>query len=160
MSDLTRTERVTVDGVTELLTRYVTAYVHGDRDGFSACFAREVSMAVGDEFLSSRELRERRGGERHYFERRRGHWRPPIGTTLSVRPINAVAALGRVRWVYPPTSTGLQYQNVSLYLCALTGDGWRIVVVTTPTDSGETLVAGNETHLEWDLPGWEIFQDG
>lgn len=139
-----------------LLTRYVTAYVHADKEGFSACFHRDVSMAAGDTFLSKGELGKRRAGAAHYFDSRKGHWTPPVRTTISVAPINRVAALGKVRWMYPATSTGLEYSNVSMYLCVLSGEEWLIHMVTTPSEAGEALVCGYCVHHEWDAERWPI----
>ncbi|HSK79646.1 MAG TPA: hypothetical protein VLQ45_24540 [Thermoanaerobaculia bacterium] len=149
-------EQAVVEGVSALLTRYVTAYVHADKAGFSSCFHKDVSMAAGDTFLSRTDLREQREGAPHYFDTRVGHWSPPLRTTLSVSPINRVAALGKVRWMYPATSTGLEYLNVSLYLCVLAGGEWKILMVTTPTEAGEELVTGPRIHLSWDVPRWPI----
>jgi len=159
MSELSPAERGVVEGATELMKRYVSAYVHSDKQAFSGCFHPEVSMAVGAQFLSSARLRKERADSDHYFDVRRGHWTPPVRTTIGVKPINLVAALGRVRWMYPATSTGLEYFNVSMYMCVRTDEGWKILMVTTPSEAGAELCDPHVCHQEWDVPRWPIFRE-
>jgi ketosteroid isomerase-like protein len=153
-------EQPVIDAVTALMTDYLSAYVRSDKEAFSACFSDEVAYARIGEFLSSRALREERGRHAHYFDRRQGHWSPPASTEICVQPLNDVAALSRVRFRYPPTSTGVQYCNVSLYLCVRLSAGWRVQMILNPTGSGEDVVSSNLTQHEWDMPRWPIFLDG
>lgn len=156
---LSQSEETVVAAVTALITRYVSSYVNSDAEAFRNCFHAEMSLAVGARFVPSSELRRDSGEQPHYFVRRKGHWKPPVRTQISVRPINQVAALARVRWVFPETPTGIQYLSVSMYLCVNTAAGWKIHLVSLPTDSGEQLVTENSTYHEWDVERWPIYKD-
>ena len=159
MTEFSPAEARVVAEVTKLMTAYVTAYVHSDRDSLRSCFHAEISTAIGERYVSSSELRKRSKDEPHYFELRKGHWKPPVQTQLSVRPINRVSALARVRMVFPETPSGNQYLSTGMYLCVKTDAGWKIHVTMLPTDSGELLVTEPSTYQEWDVERWPIYKD-
>jgi len=160
MVDLHPSELVVVREVTELVTRYVTAYVHSHRDDFRSCLHSEMCTAVGEHFVSNAELRKGSRDKPHYFEARRGHWTPPVQTQISVQPVNRVSALARVRWLFPETPTGNQYLTISLYLCVKTDDGWKVHLSMLPSGNAEALVTSNSTYQDWtEVERWPIHRD-
>ncbi len=152
------TEQQVTESITTLMYDYIRAYVHSDKEAFKSCFHKELCTSIGDRFLSSEDLKSNRS-EGHYFDLRKGHWRPPVRTELSVSPLNAVSGLARVRWVFPANPTGTQYIGFSLYLCVSTSKGWKIQLICLPTDSAENLVREDSVYHEWDVERWSIFKD-
>lgn len=145
-----------IEGVEGLMKDYLRAYIHADKEAFSKCFHKDVSLAVGEEFLSREDLRSQRADSEHYFDKRIGHWSPPNKTVVSISPINEVLGMAQVNWSYPPTSTGLEYTNTSMYVCVLSKESWKIHMVVTPRDSGKQFQYSHRLYLEWNVEQWPI----
>ena len=160
MSELTKTEQETVAECTKLMEKYIEYYSTANSDAIGSLYAAPYAAAVGDDYMNMEGISAEDVGKGQvaYFEARKGHWHPPESTQVSVRPINNASALAQIRWVFPATHSGNQYNIFSMYLCVKTENGWKMKFATQPVDSGHGIVTENSSYKEWDFDSWEIYK--
>jgi len=140
------------------MEKYIAYYSTANSDAVGSLYAAPYAAAVGNEYFnmegSAGDVGKRQSA---YFDVRKGHWHPPERTQISVRPINNASALAQIRWIFPATPSGNQYNIFSMYLCVKTKDGWKMKFATQPVDSGQRIVTENSSFKDWDFDTWEIY---